>query len=250
MYDYFLGGSHNFAVDREAARQALAARPDIPSLARANRAFLHRAVRFLLAQGIRQFLDIGSGIPTAGNVHEVAQAAAPGSRVVYVDTDPVAVAHSQALLAGTAGAVAVEGDVRDPAAIVAHPEVRRMLDFDQPMALLLVAVLHFVPDTHDPVELVGVLRDAVAPGSYLVITYASPTADQRVNDQLRDVYQQSPTFGAPRYLDSVRAFFTGFELVEPGLVLVSEWRPDTPEEAQALSSDAAFYAGIGRKIEA
>jgi SAM-dependent methyltransferase len=247
MYDYYLGGSHNFAVDREAAEQAISARPEIPALARANRTFLHRAVRYLLAQGIRQFLDIGSGIPTAGNVHQIAQAEAPGSRVVYVDLDPVAVAHSQALLADNPDAAAVQGDVREPAAIVAHAEVRRLLDLDQPVALLLVSVLHFVPDTHDPVELLGVLRDAVAPGSYLVVSYATPTADPRANQQLHEVYRQSNTRGAPRYLDAVQGFFTGFELLDPGLVLISQWRPESPEEAVAVPSDAAFYAAVARK---
>ena len=213
MYDYYLGGSHNFAVDREAAQQAIAARPEIPALARANRAFLHRAVRYVLGQGVRQFLDIGSGIPTAGNVHQVAQAEAPGARVVYVDLDPVAVAHSQTLLADNPDATVMQGDVREPEAIVTHPEVRRLLDLDRPTALLLVSVLHFVPDTHDPAQLLAVLRDAVVPGSYLVISYATPVADPRTNQQLKDVYRQSTTLGAPRYLDAVHGFFAGFELV-------------------------------------
>jgi SAM-dependent methyltransferase len=247
MYDYYLGGSHNFAVDREAAGHAIAARPEIPALARANRAFLHRAVRYVLGRGVRQFLDIGSGIPTAGNVHEVAQAAAPGARVVYVDVDPVAVAHSQALLAGNPDTAAVLGDVREPDEIVAHPEVRRLLDLDRPVAVLLVSVLHFVGATHDPVELLAVLRDAIAPGSYLVISYATPTADPRTNQQLLDVYKHSNALGAPRYLDTVRRFFTGFELVEPGLVLISQWRPETAEEATAVRSDAAFYAAVAHK---
>ena len=163
MYDYYLGGSHNFAVDRELAGKVLEAWPDMPRAAQANRAFLRRAVRFLLDQGVRQFLDIGSGIPTVGNVHEVAQAAAPDARVVYVDTDPVAVAHSRAILAGDAQTAVVQADGRDPAGLLAHPGVTGLLDLRRPVGLLMVALLHFVLRRGRPARHPGRVRRRASP---------------------------------------------------------------------------------------
>ncbi|BFO19056.1 SAM-dependent methyltransferase [Streptomyces sp. KM77-8] len=173
MYDYYLGGSHNFEVDREAARRAMEFMPGLPKVMQANRAFMRRAVRFAAGEGITQFLDIGSGIPTFGSVHEVAQAAVPDARVMYVDHDPVAVAHSQAVLEGNDGADVLAADLRKPQEILESPGVRRLIDLDRPVGLLLVAILHFVEDADDPYAAVAELRQALAPGSMLVLTHAA-----------------------------------------------------------------------------
>src|SRR5262245_61809531 len=179
VYDYSLGGSHNFAADRAIAKALHAAVPDGPLIARANRAFLRRAVLYLIDAGMRQFLDIGSGIPTVGNVHQVAQRAAPDTRVVYVDIDPVAVAHSQAILTGNDRATAIQADARHPETILAHRRVRELLDFDQPVAVMLVAVLHLVRDD-DPAGIVAALTGAVVPGSYVAISHL--TGESRPQD--------------------------------------------------------------------
>ena len=173
VYDYLLGGSHNFLADQDLGRAMAAVDPNIRAIARANRAFLGRAVRFLAGAGIRQFLDIGSGIPTQGNVHEVAHQADPGARVVYADLDPVAIAHSTAILADNDNAAIIEGDLRESAKILAHPASRQLIDFSQPAGLLLVAVLHFISDAEDPWRIVATLREALAPGSYLVLCHAT-----------------------------------------------------------------------------
>lgn len=173
MYDYYLGGANNFGVDREAAERIFEACPDARLFALTNRAFLRRAVRFLTEQGIDQFLDVGSGIPTVGNVHEVAQKANPNARVVYVDIDPVAVSYSQELLEGNANASAIRADARHPKLILAHPEVRRLLDLSRPLGVLLVAVLHFIPDDGEAYATVKTLRGEVAPGSYIAISHAT-----------------------------------------------------------------------------
>jgi S-adenosyl methyltransferase len=167
VYDYWLGGSHNFLADQDAARATAAVQPSVRTNARANRAFLGRAVRFLAANGIRQFLDVGSGIPTEGNVHEIAQRTDPAARIVYADVDPVAVAHSSAILAGNPSAAVIEADLREPQKILASDTVRDVIDFARPVGLLLVAVLHFLTDAQDPWQIVATLRDALAPGSYL-----------------------------------------------------------------------------------
>ncbi|OLB75879.1 MAG: hypothetical protein AUI14_20190, partial [Actinobacteria bacterium 13_2_20CM_2_71_6] len=187
MYDYYLGGAHNFAADRELAEQALRAMPDGRFLARTNRAFLRRAVRFLARAGIRQFLDIGSGIPTAGNVHEVAKQVTPDARVAYVDIDPVAVSHAQALLAADPRTGALRGDLRRPDRILADPALGAIVDLDQPVAVLLLAVCHFVPDSDDPAGIIAQLRAALAPGSHLVISHG--TDEGRSTEELEQVYR-------------------------------------------------------------
>ncbi|QBJ93433.1 hypothetical protein D0Z67_26245 [Streptomyces seoulensis] len=248
MYDYYLGGSHNFEVDREAARKAMEFLPGLPKIMQANRAFLRRAVRFAAEQGIDQYLDVGSGIPTFGNVHEIAQAARPGARVVYVDHDPVAVAHSQAVLAGNEDAGVVAADLRKPREILTSPEVARLIDLDRPVALLLVAVLHFLEDTDDPHRAVAELRAALAPGSLLILTHASfegiPLPEERAEGAV-DVYRdiRNPLVMRPR--DEIARFFDGFELVEPGLVHLPDWRPESAREDE---DDFAFsgFAGVGR----
>lgn len=247
IYDHWLGGSHNFAVDREVAQQTLLAWPDAARYARANRAFLRRAVRFLAGAGIRQFLDIGSGIPTVSNVHEVAQAAAPDARVVYVDIDPVAVAHSEAILDGDDRTGVLRADVRQPKDLLDRIREQGLLDLDQPVALLLVALLHFVPDDDDPWSAIATLGDAVCSGSYLALTQGAhgdgPESDARV----RELYRRTPTPLTPRGRAETERFFTGFTLVEPGLVNLSDWRPDPSEFVDDRMGRAVFYAGVGRK---
>ncbi len=246
MYDYFLGGSHNFAVDRQLATEAIRHMPQLPMVARANRAFLRRAVRYLVRQGVRQFLDLGSGIPTAGNVHEIAQQADASARVVYVDIDPVAVAHSRAILAGNDRATAIQADLRDPELLLKDADLRRVLDLSQPVAVLLVAVLHFVPDGEDPAGIVARFRDALAPGSYLVVSHASADGQPPATvDPVSELYARSSTRLILRPKTQLETFFAGFELVEPGLVRLPLWHPDdsdTDEDAERFPG----YAGVGR----
>ncbi|MFC3381949.1 SAM-dependent methyltransferase [Couchioplanes azureus] len=226
IYDALLGGNHNFAADREAAQHLLAAIPGAGEMARANRAFLHRAVRFLLDRGIRQFLDIGSGIPTVGNVHEVAQRRVPGARVVYVDIDPVAVAHSNDILKDNPSAVAVQADMRFPEAILEHPDVRALLDLGEPVGLLLVAMLHFVPDD-DAYTAVARLRAALPPGSYIVISHGVlETVADAATEQVTALYRRTDVSAAHgRTRAQILRFFGDAVLVPPGLVWVHEW-PD------------------------
>jgi SAM-dependent methyltransferase len=245
VYDYWLGGSHNYLADRDLGRQIAAVEPLAREIAQANREFLGRAVRFLSDAGIRQFLDIGSGIPTQGNVHEVAQAADPAARIVYVDVYPVAIAHSRAILAGNDQAEVIEGDVRDPEAILADPTVRRLIDFTQPVGLLLVAVLHFIQDDEDPWQLVATLREVLAPGSYLVISHSTTDDRPDMADVVAKVYNRSVA-GSWRFRpeSDILRFFDGFELVEPGLVSGPDWRPDSPGGHGRIWG---HRAGVGRK---
>ncbi|MFJ4002394.1 SAM-dependent methyltransferase [Streptomyces sp. NPDC090023] len=248
MYDYYLGGSHNFEVDREAARKAMEFLPGLPKIMQANRAFLRRAVRFAAEQGIDQFLDIGSGIPTFGNVHEIAQEARPGAHVVYVDHDPVAVAHSRSVLEGNADANVVAADLRKPQEILTSPEVARLIDLDRPVALLLVAVLHFLEDADEPHRAVAELRAALPPGSLLILTHASyegiPLPEERAEGAV-DVYRDIRTPLVMRPREEIARFFDGFELLDPGLVHLPDWRPESAPEDE---DDFAFsgFAGVGR----
>jgi SAM-dependent methyltransferase len=245
MYDYFLGGSHNFAVDREAARQIIAVAPDAPLVAQANRAFLRRAVRFLVESGIRQFLDIGSGIPTVGNVHEIAQRLAPESRVMYVDVDPVAVAHSREILAGNDRTAIIQEDLRHPRQILDHPEVRGLLDFTQPIAVMIVAVLHFIPDSDDPAGLLATLREALVPGSYLALSQVSEEGREDIADHVKSVYRNADNSLHPRTRTELARLFAGFELVDPGVVWAPEWRPETPDHVDDVDQ-AVVVCGVGR----
>jgi SAM-dependent methyltransferase len=249
IYDYFLGGSHNFEVDREAARLAMQAMPGVPKISQANRAVMHRAVRFAMDRGIDQFLDIGSGIPTFGNVHEVVQRANPDAHVVYVDNDPVAVAHSRAVLDGNDKAAIAAADLRDPHTILGNAETKRLLDFDRPMGLLLVAVLHFLSDADKPEEVVATLRDVLAPGSVLVVTHATlqfgpVPAGQR---GVQSVYKRTPTPLIMRTKEEVERFFNGFDLVEPGVVPLPHWRPDVPLSDEDDPAVLHGLAGVGLK---
>jgi hypothetical protein len=249
MYDYWLGGFHNFAVDREAAEQVNATSPDMPLVVRANRAFLYRVVRFLASEGIAQFLDLGSGIPTVGNVHEVARAANPAARVVYVDIDPVAVSHSRAILGDNPQAIILQADVRRPEQFLHHPDLSRLLDVRQPVGVLVVAVLHFVGDDEEAYRAVRVLRDAVAPGSYLAITHASTEGfPPEAREQHNRISRSTPTPIKFRSRADIARFFDGFELVEPGLVLTPLWRPHGPDDLFVDQPErSSAYAGVGRK---
>ncbi|MCF6525368.1 SAM-dependent methyltransferase [Streptomyces sp. JJ36] len=249
IYDYYLGGSHNFEVDREAGRKAIEAWPGLPKIMQANRAFMRRAIRYALAEGVTQFLDIGSGIPTFGNVHEVAQGRDPEARVVYVDNDPVAVAHSRAVLQDNDRTDVVSADFRSPRDILESPEAERLLDLGKPVALMLVALLHFVEDQDEPWKTVAQLRDALAPGSLLVVTHASGEGEFKAPDRgaaASGVYRR---IGSPllmRSREEVLRFFDGWDLVDPGLVAMPRWHPDTPPEQEDPVVFSGF-AGVGRK---
>jgi hypothetical protein len=248
VYDYLVGGTHNFRSDQDVGRAILAVDPEARRFARANRDFLGRAVRFLAGVGIRQFLDIGSGIPTEGNVHEVAQQAAPGARVAYVDSDPVAIAHSRALLTGNDRAEVIPGDLRDPAAILASEATRRLIDLSQPVGLLLVAVLHFIASADDPWRLVAALRDAIAPGSYLVLGQGTFEGQADTARAFQTMYNRSvATKIHMRTRAEILRFFDGFELVAPGLVFVPEWRPDAPGDVPADPGRYGNLVGVARK---
>ncbi|MGP4016193.1 SAM-dependent methyltransferase [Saccharopolyspora sp. 5N708] len=246
MYDYYLGGAHNFAADREAAEQVLAMLPETRTFARENRAFLQRVVRYLVTEaGITQFLDLGSGIPTVGNVHEIAQHLVPSSRVVYVDHEPVAVAQSQRMLADNDRAIMIRADLRHPDLVLQHAETRRLLDFSQPVAVLMISVFPFIPDEDDPVGIVDHYRQACAPGSYLALSH-SLTAEFWPSEveQAIKLYESSTHPLHLRNPDQVAELFDGYRMVDPGLVFTSAWRPDravTDEQAK----ESRAVAGLG-----
>jgi hypothetical protein len=247
VYDYFLGGAHNFPADREAAGRVVETWPQIRETTRVNRLFLGETVRYLAGEvGVRQFLDIGSGMPTMGNVHEVAHGLAPDARVAYVDHDPVAVAHSQILLASTPTALAVEADLARPEEILTHPEISGLLDLSQPVALLLVAVLHFFPDDTGPERLVASLRDALPAGSYLVLTHATGDGQGRDVADAAEVYRRTTAPFQLRDRDQVARFFTGTDLVGPGVVLLPGWDDDRRRRATTADGRLPVYAGVGR----
>ena len=250
-YDFLLGGGHNFGPDRDLAVRVEQLMPGAGKIARLNRAFLGRAVRYLTDQGIDQFLDIGSGIPTVGNVHEVAQKQHPGARVLYVDKDPIAVAHSELMLARNDNADILGADMRDPESILTSVEARRLLNFNRPVALLLVMMIHWIPDQDDPFAVIARYRDALPPGSFLALSHV--TADQR-EDQIgnaQDMIQQSRSADqlTPRTHAEILRFFDGFDLVEPGLVGCGLWRPGGPGDLSDSNHElnAHIYAGVGRK---
>jgi hypothetical protein len=248
VYDYWLGGKDNYAADRELGDKMIETVPSTLVGARANRAFLGRAVRYLAAEaGVRQFLDIGTGIPTAGNTHEVAQAAAPDARVLYADNDPIVLAHARALMTSTpAGATAfIQADLRDPAKILASPELRATLDLNQPVALMRIAILDFQPESADPRGIVRTLLDALPSGSYLTVTNLTADFDPEEAAAGLAAGRQSSVTYVPRSRAEVAGFFDGLDLVDPGVVPVLAWRPDG--EPPSDPSAARIYAAMGRK---
>jgi hypothetical protein len=247
MYDYYLGGAHNTAVDREAADQVLAVLPETRTFARDNRAFLQRVVRYLVIEaGIDQFLDLGSGIPTVGNVHEIAQGIDPTCRVVYVDHEPIAVAQSRRLLADNDNATIIQADVRNADYVLSHKETRRLLDFDRPLGLLMLQVLPFIPDADDPTGLVARYRSVCAPGSYLALAHSlTPEFWPGAVAEAIELYTTSTHPLHLRTPEQVTAMFAGYDLIEPGVVFSSGWRPDQPiSEDESRRSRAV--AGLGR----
>ncbi|WP_084530873.1 SAM-dependent methyltransferase [Nocardia miyunensis] len=258
MYDYYLGGKDNFQCDRTAAEQVERAFPTIKLCARVNRAFMHRATRYLAAEhGIRQFLDIGTGIPTQPNLHQVAQAVAPEARVVYADFDPLVLTHARALMAGTPeGETAyIQADVTDPNSILTAPELASTLDLTKPVALSLIALLHFVQDDeHDAYGIVSTLLDALAPGSFLVMTHLSPDFNPVQVAGIVDAYRGNGLSLQARTNAEFARFFNGLDVIEPGITGSHRWRPDpeppvavgaeTPEDMDAKVS---FWAAVGRK---
>jgi hypothetical protein len=249
VYDYWLGGAHNFAIDRAVGDKVLADVPVLKSVILNHRAFLRRAVRHMLSQGIRQFLDLGSGIPTVGNVHEIAQATDPGARVVYVDMDPVAVAHSRAILTGNELVGVLQADVRDVQRVLKSPEVRGLLDFDRPIGVLMVALLHFVQDSEDPNGIVADYREVLPSGSYLAISHAGYEEGEwePAWDDAKTTYNRGVSEMRYRKKREVEDLFDGFDLVEPGVARLPLWHPESPDDVDEGAAHFLGFGGVGRK---
>jgi hypothetical protein len=252
VYDYLLGGKDNFAADREVAELTLRVMPDARQGPRSNRAFLRRAVRYLAAEaGIRQFIDIGSGLPTRGNVHEIAQAVDPETRVVYVDYDPVVLAHARALLAGDFTNV-IMADLRAPESILNDPTVRSVIDFDRPVALLLLSILHHINDEDDPARIMAALRAAMPPGSHLAISHLHNPGSRRPEDAElarigEEIFKKSYGVGRWRGAEEILSYFGDWDLVPPGLVPTSEWRPDPGDDHTKYLTHHFVLGGVARK---
>ncbi len=250
MYDYFIGGKNHFAADREAAAEVLRRSPSVRIAARENRAFLGRVVSYLAVEaGIRQFLDIGTGLPATENVHQVAQAAAPSSRVVYADNDPLVLAHARALLTSSPqGRTAyIHADLRDPAAILSDPVTRDVLDFGQPIALIMVAILHFIADDDKPGQILSTLLDALPSGSYLAASHLTTEHDPAATSAGQHAMRQAGIAMQKRDSDEFAGLaFRGLDLVSPGVVLVSEWRP-TDQGPRPTPAEVNCYGGVARK---
>ncbi|HEY0542262.1 MAG TPA: SAM-dependent methyltransferase [Actinoallomurus sp.] len=241
MYDFFLGGKDNFAADRAAAEQVSRALPSVEGVARSNRQFLQRAVRFAAGLGIEQFLDLGAGLPTQGNVHEIARSIRPAARVVYVDNDPVVSSHGRALLARDEQTAVIEADMRDPAGVLGDTTVRALIDVDRPVCVLFVAVLHFVTDEDDPAGLVARFRDAVPPGSCLVVSHAA--IEEQRNRKVGTAYRSASAPFLPRTREQVASLLDGTRIVEPGVVALHEWRPEGGEYATNAGWTAVALTG-------
>jgi hypothetical protein len=248
VYDYWLDGDHNFQADRELGEKILKIMPGVRDASRLNRAFLRRAAGFVVDSGVRQFLDIGSGIPTVGNLHEIVQRADPECRVVYVDREPVAVAHSRMLLEGNDRCAVIQADLRDVDDILDTPETARLLDFGQPVGLFMLLLLHFVPDAWNPEAILARYRDRLAPGSFLAVSHvAADTAATRLPEAV-EAYKSTQNQPFPRTYDEVIRFFDGYELVEPGLVGCAMWRPQgVGDMSDDPTVNSLPYAGVGRK---
>ncbi|PRY33731.1 SAM-dependent methyltransferase [Umezawaea tangerina] len=243
IYDYLLGGGHNFAADRRTAEELIKVLP-VRDMARLNRAYLRRVVIELAGLGVRQFLDLGSGIPTVGNVHEVAHEADPSCRVVYVDFERVAITHAELLLADNPNATAVLADLREPEDVLAKAS---LLDFSEPVGLLAVGVLQFIPDSDDPWGLLARYRDALSPGSYLALSHFTPDRMPEAMAAGKDVFRSTAEPITPRTAAEVLRMVDGLEILEPGLVMTPEWRPETPDEVGDDPNRANLYAVVGRK---
>jgi S-adenosyl methyltransferase len=246
MYDYWLGGYHNFEIDRQTAEQLMAAMSGIRESAIANRLFLRRAVAFMAEQGVDQFLDLGSGLPTVGNVHEVARGINPEARVVYVDIDPVAVALSERIVAGDQRIAVVQADVRDYQALLLHPAVRAQIDFSRPLGVLLVALVHFIIDDAHAREVIGAYHAVAAQGSYLAFSHG--TADFVTPEEqarAKAIQNRSSSPGRFRSHAEALALLDGWSLLPPGLVVVNQWRPDP--DAAMVEPQVSFYAAVGQK---
>lgn len=254
VYDYFIGGKDNFAVDRQVAEMALKVTPDGPEAGRGNRAFLRRVVRYLAGEaGIRQFLDLGSGLPSQGNVHQVAKEVRDGVHVVYVDNDPMVLAHGRALLCEADTATVIQADIRNPEELFDTPEVRQFLDFDQPVALLMFGILHHIPDDDDPGGIAAAFRRKLPSGSYLAISHfcdpgeRAPEASEKAR-QVEKIFNETLGTGRWRTYEEIRSYFGDMELLEPGLVPFAEWRPEpgetVPEQTYTYHT---FVGGVARK---
>lgn len=244
MYDYLLGGNHNFAVDREFVARLMDTQPEVKRFALMNRAFMRRAVLYLMECGIRQFIDLGSGIPTVGNVHEIAHEVDPAARVLYVDNEHVAVAHSQLILEGVANARMVQADINKPLLVLQDPATRELIDFSRPVGVLAITIGHYILDEHGPEAVFGAYRDAVAPGSYLALTHL--TDDFSGQDFLAESMKSSQNRIQSRGRAEVLDLFGDFDLVDPGLVTTSRWRPERPGDVHPEIEDG-LYAGVARK---
>jgi SAM-dependent methyltransferase len=248
VYDYYLGGGHHFEADRRFAAQVIEKAPEVISVVRHNRGFLRRSVRFLAESGVRQFLDLGSGIPTVGNVHEVVQRIDPECRVVYVDREEIAVAHARLLLRDVPNATVTQHDIRDAAAVLDDPATRGLLDFSQPIAVLMYAVLHCFSNSDSPVRIVAEYRDATSPGSYLAISHPTIDHDPVRLGEATEVYEKNATPVVLRTRQQVNDFFAGYEILDPGIVHTPEWRPENPADVPNPPSLAACYAAVGRRL--
>lgn len=250
LYDFLLGGKHNFAPDRDFGRQLLAIEPNGRMILQQNRYFLARAIKVMLDDGVRQFLDLGSGIPTQNYVHELAHAMDPAARVVYIDSDPPAVSHSNYILRGDPTAGAVLADMIDAERVLGDPTVKSLIDFDEPVGLTALAAWHFVDDADDPAGVLAAYRRTLAPGSYLALSHA--TIDGATGDLVRDVqsqYQSVMKNPSPRTREEIEAFFEGFQILEPGIVNLPAWRPEKPEDAVG-AENVWFYGALGKLISA
>ena len=247
MYDYYLRGKDNFPADRELADRVLAAVPDLRYAAQANRAFLRRAVRYLVAEaGIRQILDIGTGLPTMGNVHQVAQDLEPSCRIVCVDHDPVVMAHALDLLHGTSNTAFIKHDLREPTEILGDAELHGLIDFTQPVAILLVAILHFIADQEQPRSIIEQLLAPFPASSFLAISHGTIDGRAELSGTSR-LYDKATSRYHPRSREEVQALFSGLDLIAPGVVWISQWRPGADPEPRSKPERSLGYAAIGRK---
>lgn len=251
IYDYFLGGAHNFEVDRNAATELAKVHPAIGLAMRANRSYLRRAVNYMAQQGLDQFLDLGSGIPTVGNVHEIAQRANPAARVVYVDIEPIAVTHSNTILAGNDNAIAIEADLTDARQVLSDPDLEKLLDLTRPIGLILAGVLQYVSDDANPVGMIGDYVERLVSGSYVAMSH--PSLDELTSERVEgavkatDVYRRTDTPFHYRTRPEFETFFGGLEVVEPGVVHMWDWRPELGTDGDDLGGQVTGFAGVGRK---